>query len=88
MIDTESVISRSFSISPDEQSAVFVKSGQNWVLDNFQTGELKQLSDGVTLYDPVWLENGWLLFNRYDPVLGTNGAPLMINPTPAKSSTA
>lgn len=80
MIDAGSTISRSFSISPDEQSAIFVKSGQNWVLDNFQTGELKQLSDGVTLYDPVWLENGWLLFNRYDPVLGTNGAPLMINP--------
>lgn len=80
MIDAESTISRSFSISPDEQSAVFVESGQNWVLDNFQTGELKQLSDGVTLYDPVWLENGWLLFNHYDPVLGTNTAPLMINP--------
>lgn len=80
MIDAESFISRSFSISPDEQSAVYVQSGQNWVLDNFRTGELKQLSDGVTLYDPVWLENGWLLFNLYDPIRGTNGAPLMINP--------
>ena len=80
VINAESFISRSFSISPDEQSAVFVKSGQNWVFDNFQTGEVKQLSDGVTLYDPVWLENGWLLFNLYDPIRGTNGAPLMINP--------
>ncbi len=80
MIDAKSFISRSFTISPDEQSAVYVQSGQNWVLDNFKTGELKQLSNGVTLYDPVWLENGWLLFNLYDPVRGTNGAPLMINP--------
>ena len=41
---------------------------------------MKQLSNGITLYDPVWLENGWLLFNLYDPIRGTNGAPLMINP--------
>ena len=80
MIDAKSFISRSFTISPDEQSAVYVQSGQNWVLDNFQTGEVKQLSNGVTLYYPVWLENGWLLFNLYDPVRGTNGAPLMVNP--------
>ena len=80
MIDAESFISRSFTISPDEQSAVYVQSGQNWVLDNFRTGEVKQLSNGITLYDPVWLENGWILFNLYDPIRGTNGAPLMINP--------
>ena len=80
LIDAESYISRSFTLSPDVQSAVYVMSGQNWVLEMFQTGEVKQLSDGVTLYDPIWMENGWLLFNLYDPALGTNGAPLMINP--------